>query len=59
MEDHMASIQSKKGRGGKKTHYVVVPLGGRRRWIKAGTMKDVHISKRLLLGQNIGAFLHR
>ncbi len=42
----MASIQSKKNKSGKVTHYVVLSLGGRRKWIKAGTMAEAKILKR-------------
>lgn len=42
----MASIQSKKGKSGKKTHFVVVSIGGRRKWIRAGTMAEAKALKR-------------
>jgi hypothetical protein len=42
----MASIQSKKGKNGKKTYYVVIRLKGRHKWIRAGTTRDAKILKR-------------
>ncbi len=31
----MASVQSKKNKSGKKTYFVVVSIGGGRKWIRA------------------------
>jgi integrase len=42
----MASIQSKKGRNGKKTYYVVVSLQGKHKWIRAGTQQQAKILKK-------------
>lgn len=42
----MASIQSKSGKSGKKTYYVVLSIGGRHKWIRAGSLKDAKILKR-------------
>ncbi len=42
----MASIQSKKGKMGKKTYYVVICHRGGHKWIKAGTAKDAKILKK-------------
>lgn len=36
----MASIHEKTSKTGTKTHYVVVAFGGKRKWIKAGTLAD-------------------
>ncbi len=44
----MASIQSKRGKSGKKTYYVVVAHAGRRKWIKAGTLAEAKKLKKLL-----------
>lgn len=35
--DQMASIQSKTSKNGKKVYYVVIPIGSKRKWIKAGS----------------------
>lgn len=42
----MASIQSKNTKSGKKTHFVVVSVGGRHKWIRAGTMAEAKVLKR-------------
>jgi len=42
----MASIHYKKGKSGKRTYYVVVPLRRSRKWIKAGSLKNAKILKR-------------
>jgi hypothetical protein len=42
----MASIQSKKGKSGKKTHYVVISHRGGHKWIKAGSLRDAKILKK-------------
>ncbi len=42
----MASIQSKKSKTGKLTHYVVIAHAGKRRWLKAGSLKDARILKK-------------
>ena len=42
----MASIQSKKGKSGKKTHYVVISHRGGHKWIKAGSPRDAKILKK-------------
>ena len=42
----MASIQSKKGKAGKKTYYVVICHRGGHKWVKAGTLRDAKILKR-------------
>jgi len=39
----MASIQHKKGTGGKKVYYVVIAIGPARKWLKAGTLKDAKV----------------
>jgi len=36
----MASIQYKVSKKGAKTYYVIEPIGGTRKWLKAGTLKD-------------------
>ncbi len=36
----MASIQSKSGKTGKKTFYVVVSVHGKHKWLKAGTKQN-------------------
>lgn len=36
----MASIQTKKLKGGKKSYFVVVSVQGKRKWIKAGTLRE-------------------
>ena len=36
----MASIQHKKSKNGKKTYFVVVPFGDKRKWIKAGNKSE-------------------
>lgn len=42
----MASVQYKKGKNGKRTYYVVVSLGGRHKWIRAGSIREAKILKR-------------
>lgn len=42
----MASIHSKAGKNGKKTFYVVVSQNGRRKWIRAGTLRTAKILKK-------------
>ena len=42
----MASIQSKKGKAGKKTYYVVICHQGGHKWVKAGTLRDAKILKK-------------
>ena len=42
----MASIQFKKGKGGKKVYYVVVSLSGRHKWIRAGTQQQARVLKK-------------
>ncbi len=42
----MASIQSKISKTGKKSFYVVVSLLGKRKWIKAGTLKEAKLLKK-------------
>lgn len=42
----MASIQSNKGKAGKKTYYVVICHRGGHKWVKAGTLRDAKILKR-------------
>ena len=42
----MASIQAKTGQRGKKTYYVVVAVGSKHKWIRAGSLSDVKILKR-------------
>ena len=42
----MASIQTKVSKDGKKTFYVVVAGQGKRKWIKASSLKDAKILKR-------------
>lgn len=44
----MASIQSKKNKSGKKTYFVVVPMGDGRKWIRAGTLPEAKALKREL-----------
>ena len=41
----MASLQSKTSKDGKTTHYVVLAVGGKRKWIKAGSHNE---AKKLL-----------
>jgi len=42
----MASIQTKTGKAGKKTYYVVVSHSGGHKWIKAGTLRDAKILRK-------------
>ena len=42
----MASIQSKKSKSGKLTHYVVIAYFRKRRWLKAGSFKDARLLKK-------------
>ena len=42
----MASMQSKTGKSGKRTYYVVVSHQGKHKWLKAGTAKDAKILKK-------------
>jgi len=42
----MASIQSKKGKMGKKTYYVVICHRGRHKWVRAGTLRDAKLLKK-------------
>ncbi len=42
----MSSVQSKRGGVGKKTFYVVVSVAGKRKWLKAGTLKDAQALKK-------------
>lgn len=42
----MASVQAKKGKNGKKTHYVVVSHAGKHKWLRTGTMQQAKILKR-------------
>ncbi|RKX26303.1 MAG: hypothetical protein DRP45_03830 [Candidatus Zixiibacteriota bacterium] len=42
----MASIQSKTGKSGKKTYYVVVSFTGRHKWIRAGSQRDAKLLRR-------------
>lgn len=42
----MASIQSKKGKAGKKTYYVVICHRGGHKWVKARTLRDAKILKK-------------
>ncbi len=44
----MSSVQSKRGGVGKKTFYVVVSVAGKRKWLKAGTLKDAQALKKKL-----------
>jgi len=44
----MASIQYKISKKGAKTYYVIEPLGGTRKWLKAGTLKDAQKLKQHL-----------
>ena len=44
----MASIQSKFGKSGKKTFYVVLSILGKKKWIKAGTRQNALIIKKQL-----------
>jgi integrase len=44
----MASIQYKLSKKGIKTYYVVEPIGGVRKWLKAGSLKDAQKLKRHL-----------
>jgi len=50
----MASIQSKTGISGKKTHYVVLCIQGKHKWIKAGSQKDAKILKRVYVFRQSG-----
>lgn len=42
----MSSVQSKRGGVGKKTFYVVVSVAGKRKWLKAGTLKNAQALKK-------------
>ena len=42
----MASIQSKKSKSGRSTYYVVVAHAGKRKWLKAGSLKEARILKK-------------
>ncbi|MCH7691712.1 MAG: hypothetical protein IIA17_11815, partial [candidate division Zixibacteria bacterium] len=44
----MASIQSKIGKSGSKTYYVVVSYFGKHKWVKAGSNSDAKKLKRQL-----------
>ena len=44
----MGSIQYKRSKTGNKVYYVVEPIGDKRKWIKAGTLKDAQKLKRQL-----------
>jgi len=48
--EHVASIQSKRSKSGKKTFYVVVSLGTKHKWIKAGSLQDAKILKKTIEG---------
>ena len=43
-----ASIQKKISKNGSKVFYVVESVGGRRKWLKAGTLKDAQQLKKQL-----------
>lgn len=42
----MASIQFKAGKSGKKTYYVVISVGGKHKWLKAGNLTDARKLRR-------------
>ncbi|PJA26590.1 MAG: hypothetical protein CO189_10055 [candidate division Zixibacteria bacterium CG_4_9_14_3_um_filter_46_8] len=44
----MASIHFKISESGKRTYYVVQSFGGKRKWIKAGTLQDAKLIKKHL-----------
>lgn len=46
----MASIHFKTGKFRKKTYYVVVSFGSKRKWIKAGTLQDAKLLKKNIEG---------
>jgi len=46
----VASIQSKRGKHGRKTFYVVVSAAGKHRWLNAGSLKDAQAFKKKIDG---------
>ena len=44
----MASILYKTGKNHKKTYYVVISRQGQKKWVRAGTLNNARILKRVI-----------